>query len=325
MNRRRNLLLALSALLSARAIQAQSGTHARRVCVLGNDKTNTNELMPSFVASLRDLGWIESKTVTFDYRWAEQRYEQYPALIGELVALGCDLIMITAGVNAALAAKKSTATIPILLVGGADPVKFGLVDSFARPGGNVTGLTQPLADWGKFVELAREAVPRASRIAILANPANVSYDEYGAQIANAARQLGLALHMIPVTNKSGVGPAFDLAKQARADVLIVQPDGMLFNCFDEILQRARTNRLPVVAPFYEAAEQGALVSHSFDILALYRRAAFCADKLLRGTRPGDLPIEQPTRFKLTINLSTAKDLGLIVPQALRGRADKVIE
>ena len=182
-----------------------------------------------------------------------------------------------------------------------------------------------MAFWGKFVELAREAVPEAMRIAILANPANASYDEYVAQIETAARQLGLALHTIPVTSKGGVARAFDVAKQARADVLIVQPDGLLFNCLDEILQRARMVRLPIIAPFIQAAEQGALVSYTFDILLLYRRAAFYADKLLRGTRPRDLPIEQPTHFKLTINASTARDLGLIVPSNLRVRADKVIE
>ena len=326
MKGRRELLVASLAVLAPITSYAQSVGRVRRIGVLGNvaPPANAGSPIQVFVATLRDLGWIEAKTVAFDYRWAQQHYERYPALAQELVKLGVDLIMVTGGVTAALAAKQATTTIPILAVAIADPVKFGLVASFARPGGNVTGIAQPLADWGKWLELAREAVAGATRIAVIGNPTNIVYADYVAQNEAAARQLGLKLQMIPVAQVDQLAPAFEAMKVAHADALVVGTDNLYFSNLTEILERARASRLPVIAPFRPAADMGALVAWGFDIRFAFRRAAAYADSILRGTRPADLPMEQPSRFELVINLKTAKALGLTIPQSMLQRADEVI-
>lgn len=326
MKGRRELLVASLAVLAPITSYAQSVGRVRRIGVLGNvaPPANAGSPIQVFVATLRDLGWIEAKTVAFDYRWAQQHYERYPALAQELVKLGVDLIMVTGGVTAALAAKQATTTIPILAVAVADPVKFGLVASFARPGGNVTGIAQPLADWGKWLELAREAVAGATRIAVIGNPTNIVYADYVAQNEAAARQLGLKLQMIPVAQVDQLAPAFEAMKVAHADALVVGTDNLYFSNLTEILERARASRLPVIAPFRPAADMGALVAWGFDIRFAFRRAAAYADSILRGTRPADLPMEQPSRFELVINLKTAKALGLTIPQSMLQRADEVI-
>jgi len=326
MKGRRELLVASLAVLAPITSNAQSVGLVRRIGVLGNvaPPANAGSPIQVFIATLRDLGWIEAKTVAFDYRWAQQRYERFPALAEELVKLGVDLIMVTGGVTAALAAKQATTTTPILAVAVADPVKFGLIASFARPGGNVTGIAQPLADWGKWLELAREAVAGATRIAVIGNPTNIVYADYVAQNEAAARQLGLKLQMIPVAQVDQLAPAFEAMKVAHADALVVGTDNLYLSNLTEILERARTGGLPVIAPFRPAADMGALVAWGFDIRYAFRRAAAYADSILRGTRPADLPMEQPSRFELVINLKTAKALGLTIPQAMLLRADEVI-
>ena len=327
MKGRRELLVASLAVLAPIASYSQPVSRVRRIGVLGNvaPPANAGSPIQVFIATLRDLGWIEAKTVAFDYRWAQQRYESFPALAQELVNLGVDLIMVTAGVTAALAAKQATSTIPILAVAVADPVKFGLVASFAHPGGNVTGIAQPLADWGKWLELARDAVAGATRIAVIGNPTNIVYADYVAQNEAAARQLGQKLQMIPVSRVDQLAPAFEAMKVAHADALVVGTDGLYLSNLTEILERARASRLPVIAPFRPAADMGALVAWGFDIRYAFRRAAAYADSILRGARPADLPMEQPARFELVINLKTAKALGLTIPQSMLYRADKVIK
>jgi len=327
MERRRELLLSSWVLLVPLATFAQPAARVRRIGVLGNLKQSAvaSDLMPAFIATLRDLGWREGQSFAFEYRFAEQHYERFPDLARELAELDVDLILVTAGTNAALAAKQSTATIPILAVGVGDPVKFGLVSSFARPGGNVTALSQPIAEWGKFLELTREAVPGATRIAVMANPLNVGYADYAAQMEAAARQLGLKLQMISITDIGGLATAFDVLKRGRAEALVFAPDGVFFNNLAELLERARTLQVPVIGPISLAAEMGALVSWGFDIRHVYRRAAAYADRILRGTRPADLPVEQTTRFELVVNLKTARELGLTVSRSLLQRADVVIE
>lgn len=327
MKGRRELLVASLAVLAPIASYSQPVGRVRRIGILGNvaPPANAGSPIQVFIATLRDLGWIEAKTVAFDYRWAQQRYESFPALARELVNLGVDLIMVTAGVTAALAAKEATSTIPILAVAVADPVKFGLVASFARPGGNVTGIAQPLADWGKWLELARDAVAGATRIAVIGNPTNIVYADYVAQNEAAARQLGQELQMIPVSRVDQLAPAFEAMKVAHADALVLGTDGLYLSNLTEILERARASRLPVIAAFRPAADMGALVAWGFDIRYAFRRAAAYADSILRGARPADLPMEQPARFELVINLKTAKALGLTIPQSMLLRADEVIE
>ncbi|MEJ8852490.1 ABC transporter substrate-binding protein [Variovorax rhizosphaerae] len=327
MKSRRKLLLACCALVVPIAVNAQPAGRVRQIGVLGNAPQSgvASDLIPAFIAALRELGWNKDKEVIFEYRWADQHYERFPALARELVALNVDLIVVTSGVTATQAAKQATTSIPILAISLADPVKFGLVDSLARPGGNVTGLSQPLSNWGKFLELAHEAVVGATRIAILANPTNVEYAHYVAQNEAAAKQLGLKLLILPVASAGELGPAFETIKRAPVDALVMGAEGLFYNNLPEILERARTGRIPVIGPISLAAEMGALVSWAFDIRDVYRRAAGYADRILKGAKPSDLPIEQPTKFDMVINLRSARKLGLTVPQSLLLRADAVID
>jgi len=324
---RRMFVLKCGALMAAGSHTTRTWGRVRTVGVLGNARPTpgTNDAMSVFVASLRDLGWSEGQTVAFEYRGAGQRYERFRELAQELVAHEADLIVVTAGVTAALAARQATATIPILAVGVADPVKFGLVNSLARPEGNVTGLVAPLPDWGKYLELAQEAVSGIKRIAVIGNPDNVGYADYASQNEAAARRLGLQLQMIPVSQADDLARGFEAMSRARAEALVFGPDRVFLSNLKEIIERARAIRLPLIAPVRPAAEAGALLSYGLDGRWLYKHAAIYADKLLRGIKPADLPIDQPTRFELVVNARAAQQLGLKISSSIRLRADEVIE
>jgi putative tryptophan/tyrosine transport system substrate-binding protein len=304
------------------ASHGQTPARLRKIGILGS---SDDPAQAQFIVAMRGLGWEEGRTATYLYRSADQRNERYPELARELVANGVDLIMVTAGVTAALAAKQATTTIPILAVGVADPVKFGLVASLARPGGNVTGVTAPVPDWGKYVEIAREAVARSTRIAVIANPTSVVYRDYVEQNEAAARQLGVRLQMIPVAKVGDIASAFEAMKRERSEAMIFGPDRLYFANVGDILDAARDARMPAIAPFVFAAEKGALVAYGLDSRDMVREAAAYADRLLRGAAPADLPVAQPTRFKLVVNLKTAKTLGLTIPQSMLLRADEVIQ
>jgi putative ABC transport system substrate-binding protein len=322
MKSRRQLLAAACTLVAATSPFAQPSARMRVIGVLGSSGT---DLFRFFVAALAERGWIEGRTVTFVYRGAEQGYEAFPERARELVAMMVDLIIVTAGVTAALAAKQATSTIPILAIGVADPVKFGLVASLARPGGNVTGFASTATDWGKYLELTREAIPGLQRLAVIANPTNVGYADYVAANEAGARQLGMKLQMIEVSGASELGAAFEAMKRERAEALVFGPDRVFIASMTEILERAQALGLPVFAPVRLAAERGAVVSYGLDARTMLLHAAAYADRLLKGVRPADLPVEQPTRFELIVNLKSAKALGLKLPQSLRLRADEVIE
>jgi putative ABC transport system substrate-binding protein len=322
MKSRRKLLFTACALVAATSSLAQPSGRMRVVGVLGNSGT---EPFRFFVAALAERGWIEGRTVTFVYRGAEQGYEAFPERARELVALPVDLIIVTAGVTAALAAKQATSTIPIMAIGVADPVKFGLVTSLARPGGNVTGFASTATDWGKYLELTREVMPGLQRLAVIANPTNVGYADYVNANEAAARQLGMKLQMIEVSRASDLAVAFDAMKRERAEALVFGPDRVFIASTTEILERAQALGLPVFAPVRLAAERGALLSYGLDARTMLLHAAAYADRLLKGARPADLPVEQPTRFELVVNLKSAKALGLKLPQSLLLRADEVIE
>jgi len=326
MKRRREVLLASCALLAPVSSLAQPVSRPRVIGFLVNRRPsdNPNDLVHVFIGAIRDLGWNEGKSVAFELRAAEQRYERFPELARELVGLNVDLIVVTAGVTAALAAKQATTTIPILAVGIADPVKFGLVDSMARPGGNVTGFMATDIDWGKYLELAREAAG-ATRIAVIGNPTNVVYADYVAKNEAAARLLGVKLLMIPVAQASDLPAAFEAMSRERSEALVFGPDPVFFANMKEIVERARAGGLPVLAPFRLAAQQGALVSYGPDGRDMMRQAASYADKLLKGTKAGDLPFVKSTHLELVVNLKTAKALGIAVPSSLQLRADELIE
>jgi putative ABC transport system substrate-binding protein len=277
----------------------------------------------AMVEGLRALGWVEGRNLKIEYRSAENRPELFDQLGRELVALNVDLI-VAASTNAVTAAKNATNTIPIVMLSGPDSVKFGLVASLARPGANVTGLTLPAIDWGKWLELVRESVSGASRVAVIGNPSNRLYADYVAQNEAAAKLLGLRLQMLPVARAEQFDEAFAAIKKERADALVVGPDGLYISRMQEISDRASTSRLPLIGPNRRAAEMGALIGYGYDFRNAWRKVPAYIDRILRGAKPSDLPVEQPNKFELVVNLKTAKALGITIPQSVLLRADDTV-
>ena len=277
----------------------------------------------AFVQRLRELGWIEGRTVAIEYRWAEGRSERYTEIAAEFVRLKVDVI-VTVG-SAVVAAKQATSVIPIVFAIAVDPLGTGLVASLARPGGNVTGLSMQATDLaGKRLELLREVLPGLRRLAIMANvgyPASVV--EIG-EVQAAARKLGLEVDVLEIRRAEDIAPAFGTLK-SEAQALYVCGDALVTANHARINTLALGARLPTIYPDRAFLEAGGLMSYGANNADLFRRAADYVDKILRGAKPADLPVEQPTKFELVINLKTAKALGLDVPPMLLARADEVIE
>ena len=277
---------------------------------------------------LRDLGWIEGQNLVVEYRWAANREDRLPALAAELVRLKVDVI-VTASTPAALAAKRATTTIPIVLTFVADPEGSGLVASLARPGGNITGLTTLARGLvAKRLELLKAVVPGVSRMAVLWQPGALGERAMGDMVEEtqaASRALGLQLRFVEAKRPDDVEQAFSAMREAHVGGLLVFPNPMLFEARGSIVAHAAKSRLPAVYPWREAVDAGGLMSYATNFPEMYRRAATYVDKILRGARPADLPIEQPTRFELVINLKTANGLRLTIPQALLQRADEVVQ
>ena len=279
----------------------------------------------AFRQGMRELGYVEGQNVAFESRWGRGDDDRMPKLAAELVGLKVDLI-VTSGGTAARAAKRATATIPIVMATGSDPVAVGLVASLRQPGGNITGLTSINSELtAKRLELLKNLAPRASRVAILWDETD-SGSRLGEQEAEAvAKATSLTIHSVPVKNTAGLEGAFATVVRGRAEALMVVSTSRLFSSRKRIADLALKHRLPTVVGFREFVEAGALASYGTDYPDLHRRAATFVDKILKGAKPGDLPIEQPTKFELVINLKTAKALGLTVPPSLLGRADQVIQ
>jgi putative ABC transport system substrate-binding protein len=307
-------------------IRAQQPPKVRRIgCLLPFRGTAEVEAaINGMIEGLRDRGWVEGRNLEIEYRSAENQPERYDKLARELVALNVDLIVV-ASVNAVTAAKNATDSTPIVMALAADPVKFGLVTSLARPGGNVTGTALPPIDWGKWLELVRESVSGASRVAVIANPSNRVYADYVVQNEAAAKRLGLQLQMLPVARAEQLDEAFVAIKREKAGALVVGPDSLYVSRMQEISDRASTSRLPLIGPNGRAAELGALIGYGYDFRFAWRGAAAYIDRILRGANPSDLPVEQPNKFELVVNLKTAKALGITIPQSVLLRADEVIQ
>lgn len=282
----------------------------------------------AFRQGLRDLGWVEGRNFILDVRYAEGRLERYPDRVAELVRLPVDLI-VAPGTAAAQAARKATSSIPIVIVLAGNPVGDGLITSFARPGGNVTGTTSVSAEFsGKYVELLREAVPTVSRVAVLWNPLTPPHTMHVKETETAARSLGLTLQPVSVRRPDEIPGAFATMRRERADALVVLSDPMFDGSNRErmrIVELVAKNRLPTVYSVRELAQTGGLMSYGPSQPDLFRRAAGYVDRILKGAKPADLPVEQPTRFELVINLRTAKALGLAIPPSVLARADEVIQ
>jgi len=278
----------------------------------------------AFVQRLRELGWIENRAVAIEVRWAEGRNERYSEIAAEFVRLKVDVI-VTQGTPATIAAKQVTSVIPIVFVGLGDPVGTGLVASLAQPGGNVTGLSAQLVDTAsKRLELLREVLPGLRRLAILGNVDNPANVLDMAKVQAAARSLGLDAVIFKIRRAEDIAPTFEALK-GRVDALYVVADPLLNTNRIRINTLALGARLPTMHGLREYVESGGLMSYGPSIVDQYRRAAELVDKILRGAKPGDIPVEQPTKFDLVINLTTAKALGLTIPEAFLLRADEVME
>jgi putative tryptophan/tyrosine transport system substrate-binding protein len=310
--------------------EAQQATKVARIGILGPVVEPTKRFDVAFRQGLRDLGYVEGSNLVIEYRSAEGKVERLPALAAELIALNVDVI-VAVTTPATLAAKQATRTIPIVFVGAADPVGSGLVATLARPGGNVTGLTNLSAELGgKRLELATQVVPGVSRVAVLYQPgAFVERTEKDMLKATdvAARALGVRLQVVEARGPADFDRAFSDMTRARAGALTVLTSP-IFNTPVErgrLVDLAAKTRLPTVYPWREGVDAGGLMSYGPSNAELWRRAATYVDKILKGAKPGDLPVEQPTKFELVINLKTAKALGLTIPPSLLSRADEVIQ
>jgi putative tryptophan/tyrosine transport system substrate-binding protein len=278
----------------------------------------------AFVQRMHELGWIEGRTVAIEYCWAEGRSERYAEIAAEFIRLKVDII-VTQGTPAVLAAKQATLIIPIVFASAGDPVGTGLVTSLARPGGNATGLSSQQTDTiGKRIEILREVVPGLRWLVIMANVGNpFTVLELG-EVQATARTLGLEVNALEIQRVQDIGPAFETLKD-RADALYVCTDSLVTTNQIRISTLALGTRLPTMSGFREFVDAGGLLSFGANLPDQFRRAAEYVDKILRGAKPGDIPVEQPTKFDLVIDLITAKALGLDVPPTLLARADKVIE
>jgi putative ABC transport system substrate-binding protein len=327
---RRTFLAGTGAVLLAAplAAEAQQAAKMARIGYLVTSLAVSPHPQEAFRQGLRDLGYVEGRNVVIEYRDAEGKPERFPAVAAELVALKVDVI-VAGPTLAALAAKQATKTIPIVFANAADPVASGLVSSLARPGGNVTGLSMLAPELvGKCLELLKQAVPGVSRVALLWQPGSSGERTEKDMLKEAdvaARALRVRPQFVEARGPDDFDRAFSDMTRARAGALAVLPSSMLFNERRRLVDLAAKNRLPAVFPYREAVDAGGLIAYGANFTDLYRRAAIYVDKILKGAKPADLPIEQPTKFELVINVKTAKALGLTIPQPLLGRADEVIQ
>ena len=321
-------VLTLGLLAPPAPIHAQAPGKIYRIGYLaaGSGSGTGDRNLQAFRQALRDLGWVEGQNITIESRYAEAEYDRLSGLADELVRLNVDVIA-ASPTPAALAARNATRTIPIVGMSLTEPVEIGLVASLARPGGNVTGVTYGVSTeiFGKQLALLKEAVPRVRRVAVLSNPSIPTQPPSIAAVATAARSLGLQLQQLEVRAPGDFDGAFAAMARERAGALAIVMDPVMFRHRARLADAALTRRMPSVSTPAPRAEAGGLMSYGPHLPDLYRRAATYVDKILKGSKPADLPIEQPTKFELVINARTAKALGLTPPRSLLLRADQLIE
>jgi putative ABC transport system substrate-binding protein len=324
---RRTFLESMGAVLLAAplAAQAQPAGKVSRIGFLFYGAPGPSPELEAFRQGLRDLGYIEGQNISLEYRFANGRVGRLPELAAELVRLDLDVV-VTPGTPASLAAKKATSTIPIVFAGVADAVGTGLVASLARPGGNVTGLTSiSAALGGKRLELLKVVAPKASRVAVLYNPADPSNVLVLKELQESSRALGLTLHPLAVRGPGEFEGAFAAMTREHAQALFVAAGVLTTEHRKPLVGLAAKSRIPAMWGERQFVEAGGLMSYAVNFYDEIRRAATYVNKILKGTKPADLPVEQPTTFELVINLKTAKALGLTIPPSLLGRADEVIQ
>ena len=325
--RRRAFITLLGSAVAAwpLAARAQQPGKLPTIGFLGQStRSAATEWTAAFVQRLRELGRIEGRTITIEYRWGEGREERFVEIAAEFVRLKVDII-VTAGTLAVVAAKQATTVIPIVFAGAGDPIETGLVASLARPGGNVTGLSSQTTDLAaKRLEILREVVPGLHRLAILSNVGNRLAVLEMREVQAAAGTLHLEVVTLEIQRGEDIAPAFEALK-GRADALYVCLDALLLTNRIRINTLALTARLPMMTATRDSVEVGGLISYGPNFPELWRRAGDYVEKILRGAKPADIPVEQPTKFDLAINVTTARALGLTVPPTLLARADEVIE
>ncbi len=323
--RRRELLLLGGAITAARALRAQQ----KAMPVIGYLSSGTPGPASPFVAAFRqglsETGYIEGQNLAIEYRWAEGHYDRLPALAADLVGRKVDVI-VTAGTTGIEAAKGATSTIPIVFFGGGDLVAAGLVASLARPGGNLTGISIMSPElMPKRLELLSELVPQAGVVALLVNPNNASTEPMIGDVQEAARAKGVQLHILRAGTESEIDAAFATLVQRQTGALVVQADPFFTSRREHLVALAARHAVPAIYDAREFAAAGGLISYGSSFSGLWRQVGIYAGKILKGAKPADLPVQQPTNFELVINLKTAKALSLTIPQLILARADEVIE
>jgi len=320
----------LSGLLGAGWFRLVHGQQPGRVPHIGYLSTPTRESVErgvqAFLRKLRELGWIDGQNVVIEYRWAEGDVDRLPELAAELVRRHVDVIVAPAG-SAALAAKNATQAIPIVMIFPSEPVEIGLVASLSRPGGNVTGtaFTPGPAIFGKQVQILKEIIPSVSRVAILFNPADGSFVHQLNEVQSTARSLGIRVQQVTARGPDEFDSAFAAMAREHADALVVGATSTYLAHRARIAELAIKGRLPTVCSFRESVEAGGLFAYAVNMAEFVGRSAVYVDKILKGAKPADLPVEQPTRFELVINRKTAKALGITIPQSVLARTDDEIE
>jgi len=318
--------LAIGVLITPPASHAQQRGHVPRLGYLGTSSASLeSELLKAFREGLRDHGYVEGQNIVIEYRWAEGNYQRFPGLVADLVKLKVDLIL-TAGTPGAFAAKRATQTIPIVMAVSGDAVGTGLVSSLARPGGNLTGLTTMVPDLeGKRLEILREILPKLVTVGVLLNTSNPLTAIQWEQTKTGAKALGIQLQPIELQRPEDFKDAFARIARQRPDAITMVADRFQLAHRMQILDFVAKARVPAMYPYKDFVIAGGLVSYGPSYEDLFRRSASYVDKILRGAKPSDLPIEQPTKFELLVNLKTARTLGVPIPPSLLQRADHVFE
>jgi putative tryptophan/tyrosine transport system substrate-binding protein len=321
-------VLAFVLVMTGAVAQAQQPAKVPRIGIIRpsrSDSAGSQALIAAFRQGLRDLGYVEGQNITLEIRWADGNRDRLPQLADELVRLKVDVI-VTGGNSATQAVKRASSTIPIVMTQVSEPVRDGFVESFARPGRNITGLTHMNTELaGKRLELLKDSVPKTSRVAVLWNPANPAQPFNFKEIETAAKALAVSIRSLPVRVPEDFDGAFEAAVKGRVDSIFVSSDGIINSHRKEVVNRIAKNRLPAMYTEPEWADTGGLMVYGPSNTDLYRRAATYVDKILKGIKPTELPIEQPTKFELIINLKAAQQIGLTIPPNVLARADKVIK
>jgi putative ABC transport system substrate-binding protein len=325
--KRRELILLLGA---AAAWPFAARAQQKAVPVIGylngGSRGPSNPFLAAFHEGLGDAGYVEGQNLTIEYRWAEGNYDRLPALAADLVDRKVDLIAASGGIASPLAAKSATATIPIVFSSGDDPVRNGLVVSLARPGGNLTGVSFLLVELNpKRLELLSELVPQAKAVALLVNPNSPTAERIMRDVQEAARAKGVQLHILKAGTEGEIDAAFASLVQLQAGAIVAAADPFFNNRREQIVALAARAAVPAIYQGREFAAAGGLISYGPSLTSVFRQLGTYAGKVLKGAKPADLPVQQPTKFELVINLKTAKALGLTVPPSLLARADELIE